>query len=418
MTTATPRTAFEPQVGSHLAHDIEHHLKRWAFAPFDMWSAWATSWFSYASNLWGRGATPHRVVNDVARFWSVATARPDSTWSTDHTVVTGWPIANLLDFSLPEDATAGPADQTPLLILPPQAGHNSKIVDFTPAQSQVRTAHEAGLTRVFVLEWLAATDATQGTTIDDYIAVMDETLEAIGGRAHLVGNCQGGWLATIYAALRPGAVASLAIGAAPIDFAAGSGPIVDGIQAVPRHVDSMRPYRMLVDLAGGNHAGQSQLLAFKAMEPAGEVQRLASVWANIGDEAYIARHLDFVSWFETVQDMPGAFYLWAVEHLFVNNELVRGELEIGGERVDLGRITAPVFLLAGTRDHITPPEQVWALAEHVGTPEADIHGRFVEAGHLGLFMGRKPLAEHWSQVFARMAVADITEPGATAGLQS
>jgi poly(3-hydroxyalkanoate) synthetase len=39
---------------------------------------------------------------------------------------------------------------------------------------------------------------------------------------------------------------------------------------------------------------------------------------------------------------PRPHYLWAVEHLFRDNELIRRELRVGGERVDLWRIVAPV----------------------------------------------------------------------------
>jgi poly(3-hydroxyalkanoate) synthetase len=104
-----------------------------------------------------------------------------------------------------------------------------------------------------------------------------------------------------------------------------------------------------------------------------------------------------------VQDIPGAFYLWIVEHLFAGNELVAGELEIGGERVDMARITCPVNLLAGERDHITPPAQVFAAADHVGTPATDVVTRVAPGGHLGLFMGSQALREHWPPLMANVA---------------
>jgi len=75
---------------------------------------------------------------------------------------------------------------------------------------------------------------------------------------------------------------------------------------------------------------------------------------------HLARHHHFEGWFEYVQDIPGAFYLWIVEHLFVENRFVAGTLEIGAERVDLGRIGCPLFLLGDARDDITPPVQVFA----------------------------------------------------------
>ena len=98
-------------------------------------------------------------------------------------------------------------------------------------------------------------------------------------------------------------------------------------------------------------------------------------------------------------------YLWAVEHLFLGNELVRGELTIDGTPVSLGAIRCPVALLGGARDHITPPEQVFALAGRVGTDPAEVTTRLVSGGHLGLFMGHDALATAWRPLFEGLAAA-------------
>ncbi|MEJ7718850.1 MAG: hypothetical protein WKF31_13130 [Thermoleophilaceae bacterium] len=42
------------------------------------------------------------------------------------------------------------------------------------------------------------------------------------------------------------------------------------------------------------------------------------------------RYRAFEDWFKHTQDIPGAFYLWIVEHLFRDNKLINGELEIAG----------------------------------------------------------------------------------------
>jgi poly(3-hydroxyalkanoate) synthetase len=94
-------------------------------------------------------------------------------------------------------------------------------------------------------------------------------------------------------------------------------------------------------------------------------------------------------------------YLWAVEHLFLRNELARDRLSIGGRRVSLAAIECPVHLLAGAEDHITPPQQVFALAEHVSSPE--VTTRLTSGGHLGLFMGRDALRTAWRPLFERLA---------------
>jgi len=47
-------------------------------------------------------------------------------------------------------------------------------------------------------------------------------------------------------------------------------------------------------------------------------------------------------------------YFGELLDMSVENQLAKGELQVLGERIDLGDITYPVYLLAGSTDHITP----------------------------------------------------------------
>jgi poly(3-hydroxyalkanoate) synthetase len=87
----------------------------------------------------------------------------------------------------------------------------------------------------------------------------------------------------------------------------------------------------------------------------------------------------------------GRCTLWIIEHLFVHNERARGLRVVDGRQVNSSAVDCPIFLLAGIKDHITPPEQVWALADLVATPAGHISRELVDGGHLGLFMGRAAL---------------------------
>lgn len=379
--------------------------QRWSQAPFDVTMALLEGWADYTTSAISRGrVSPLDVMEDSIAWWNAANVRAEPTWSTEHTVVRSWPQADLLDFSEP---TAS-ANVTPTLLLPPQAGHASTIVDYSQAQSQVRTAKAAGLDRVFVLSWKSATQETSESSIEDFIAIIDDTVAQLGGRINLVGDCQGGWLAVIYAALRPDAVASLAAAGAPIDFQAGQSAIQEWVRSLSGRGE-LDFYQNLVKVGHGNHLGTSQVLGFKMLEPAEEIVRAAALWGHIHDPVYVQRHEDFENWFDWPHDLPGAFYLWIVEHLFIKNELIKGELVVGGELVDLAQINCPIFMLAGTSDHITPPVQMFALADYVSTPESGIEQDLVEAGHLGLFMGRAALAGPWARVFTSIAELNSAE---------
>jgi poly(3-hydroxybutyrate) depolymerase len=290
----------------------------------------------------------------------------------------------------------------PTLVLPPQAGHDSCIVDYSPQQSQMRTILDAGLSRAFTLDWIGASAQTRDATIDDYLDVVDRAVDHAGGRVNLIGDCQGGWLATIYAALFPERINTLTIAGAPIDFHAGE-PVIGAVMERMAPGGDLSVYRALVAAGGGTLKGEHMLAGFILIKPDNEVARQAQLLANVHDPEHVARYREFEDWFKHTQDIPGAFYLWIVEHLFRDNELVRGELQVGGKRVDLASISCPLNLLGGAGDHITPPGQVFALAGAASTPEAEVTRRTTSGGHLGLFMGREALGEHWPPLLAEVA---------------
>jgi poly(3-hydroxybutyrate) depolymerase len=350
----------------------------------------------YWSGALARGATPFDVAADAFRWWDAMTDRRRPQWSSANEVVLASPIAALRDFGRGSRARVKPT-----LVLPPQAGHHSSIVDYSADQSQIDTIRGAGLERVWSMEWLGATQATKHATVEDYIAFLDDALELIGEPVNLIGDCQGGWLAAIYAALRPELVNTLTLAGSPIDFHAGDGPIREWVRLLCA-AGGMSFYEGLVASGGGCLPGRYLLDGFIVIKPENELSKQLDLLLSLDDPKHRERYRDFEDWFKHTQDLPGDFYLWIVAELFRDNKLVRGELEVGGESVDLGRIAMPLYLLAGATDHITPPPQVFAAREHVSTPAGRTVERTTSGGHLGLFMGREALRDHWPPILAGM----------------
>ncbi|HXV92972.1 MAG TPA: DUF3141 domain-containing protein [Pseudonocardia sp.] len=344
-----------------------------------------------------RGADPLALAARGTLWWTTMSDRRTPQWHLPHRTVLRAPFVEVHDFS-PADHDP---DVVPTLVLPPQAGHSSHVIDFAPGQSQLEVLRDAGLSRLYAAEWLPATAATRDTTIGDYLGVVDRAIVQMGGRANLVGDCQGGWLAAIYAALHPQRVHTLTLAGAPIDFHTGESLIAASTHVLTRSM-GMAPYRALVALNGGNMSGRAVLANFILMQPQTEIGRQLQLLANLDDPAHVERYQVFEDWFKHTQDIPGAFYLWLVDHLFHRNELVRGRLVVDGRIADLRNITCPLFLLAGAKDHITPPPQLFAAADAVGTPSSDIVLRTAAGGHLGLFTGRKALTEDWPVLMAEV----------------
>ncbi|MCW0214504.1 MAG: alpha/beta fold hydrolase [Pseudonocardia sp.] len=352
--------------------------------------------------------TPMETAVRGVLWWSTMLDRRVPQWHLPNEIVLSTPFAHLRDFTAPEDRDDA---VVPTLVLPPQAGHSSTVVDFSPQQSQIAVIRAAGLTRVYALDWRPATAATRTVDVTDYLDVIDRSIRRMGGKANLVGDCQGGWLATIYAALHPERVHTLTLAGAPIDFHAGDSVIAASTQAMAGKL-GMAPYKALVAAGGGNMPGRAVLANFIMIQPQSEIARQLQLLANVDDAAHVERYRMFEDWFKHTQDIPGAFYLWLVENLFWKNRLISGELEIDGEKVDMRAITCPLFLLAGSTDHITPPAQLFAAAEAVGTPAKEITKRTATGGHLGLFMGRDALRQDWPPLLeAVRALSDSSSTG-------
>jgi poly(3-hydroxyalkanoate) synthetase len=304
-------------------------------------------------------------------------------------------IVKLLDFSTPVEG-----EVIPTLILPPQAGHHSYIADYSPEQSQVQMLRQNGLGAIYCLEWLPATQETKHTVIENYIEAVHYCITRLGGKANLIGDCQGGWLASIFAALHPEMVNTLSVAGAPIDCQAGDGQIKETVNANAKLFPDggMALYRSLVAMGDGILDGRFMVMGFNFMKPGQTSLRYMGLYKNIHDSEQLERFREMKNWYDFTQNIAGDFYLWIVQHLFRDNELIQGKLVVAGQTVDLSQIKCPLFLVGGVRDHVTTPDQVFAMRQYVGTPPEHIHEYLVDAGHIGLFMGKNVLTETWSVI--------------------
>ncbi len=362
-------------------------------------TTWLEGWTALSTGMTDCFAASLREAPrplDVTRWMSLATRRDRPGWSTPHQIVFDAPLARLRDFS-----SSSPRGLVPTLVLPPQAGHDSCIVDYAPDQSQMRTIVEAGLRRAYTLDWVGATPDTADASIEDYLDVIDRAVEHCGGRVNLVGDCQGGWLATIYAALAPERVNTLTIAGAPIDFHAGE-PVIGEVLRWLAPGGDLSFYEAMVAAGGGVLKGENMLGGFVLIQPGAEISRQLELLCNLDDAGYVERYREFEDWFKFTQDIPGGLYLWIVRHLFIENQLIEGTLEVRGQLADLGRLDMPLNLLGGANDHITPPDQVFALADYASTPADAVLRRVSSGGHLGLFMGHEALRQQWPPLLAEV----------------
>jgi len=335
-----------------------------------------------------------KLAADNLRFAATAgeiESPPLPRWATKNRICLDLPTMLLRDFSPEPDSGA-----LPVLIDAPYAGHRAMIADYESGQSLVETMLGCGIPRVLVTDWKSATEQMKYFSIDTYLAELLVAMEAIGGRACLVGLCQGGWMAAMFAARFPARVHSLVLAGSPIDTSAGGGAIGKFAHEVP-----MQFFEDMVAAGGGRMLGKFMLAGWKNMHP--DEQYLAKyldLYAHIEDKSYIRRTEHFERWYENPIDLPGTWYLQAIQALFKENRFAKGRFVALGRRIVLRDVHVPVYLLAGEADDITPPEQVFRAARLLGTPARSVVKRLVPGGHIGLFMGSRTLDLVWPEVGA------------------
>jgi poly(3-hydroxybutyrate) depolymerase len=284
----------------------------------------------------------------------------------------------------------------PIVFVAPEAGHNSQIVDYGPEQSLVECAKNYYAGDIYVAEKLPAGPRDTEYSLDDSMKALYACINYIGEPVNLVGLCQGGWQSAIFTALFPESVKTLTLAAAPIDFQKGDGPIKEWVASLP-----MSYFESLIGSGNGNMPGSLIVFGFMMMNAA---DRFFGddilLYKHIDDPEFISRRKRFDSWYKLTQSVPGKLYRETVKSLFIENKLVKGDLVILGRKVDLSKINQPVYLIAGTKDDITPPAQLFALKDHISSPP--VTEMMVRAGHIGVFMAKNVIKDYWSPLLTEL----------------
>ena len=339
------------------------------------------------------GEAGMKLFQDNLRYVAEAeeiTAPPKPAWATSNHVLLNLDTMRLRDFS----PIGYVPSQAPVLIDAPYAGHSSTIADYAKGQSLVETLQAGGLKHVLVTDWKSATDAMKNFDIDKYLSDINTAVDHLGGTVDLIGLCQGGWMSTMYAARFPHKVRSLVLAGAPIDTDAGNGSIKRLAHMLP-----LSFFEEMVAAGGGRMRGQTMLAGWKNMNPEEQyLGKYLELYQHIEDKNYIQRTETFERWYENPIDLPGAYYLQAIQQIFKENRLAKGQFVGLGKCLSLKDIVCSVYLLAGAQDDITTKEQVFDAEKYLGTPKAEITKKLASGGHIGLFMGSKTLAECWPAI--------------------
>jgi poly(3-hydroxyalkanoate) synthetase len=318
-------------------------------------------------------------------------------WTTSNTVALELASMRLRNFST---ETGGLAT----LICAPYALHSATIADFAPGHSVVEALYQGGLSRVFVTDWRSATPETRYFSIDNYLADLNVAVDELGPPLDLIGLCQGGWLALVYAARFPKKVRRLVLVGTPIDIAAAESQLSRFVADVP-----LSMFDELVRQGEGIVHGDRMLESWGISSRFNEAEAVLQNPPDL-DSARGRELCDrFRQWYAETLNLPGVFYLQVVKWLFKENQIAERRFVALGQQVDLTQLRAPIFLLAASNDEVVSVDQLFATTRLVGTPAELLEKMTEPCGHLSLFLGSKALDGSWCMI-SHWLSSELKEP--------
>ncbi|MFN3524106.1 MAG: class I poly(R)-hydroxyalkanoic acid synthase [Phenylobacterium sp.] len=272
-------------------------------------------------------------------------------------------IIQLLQF----DPTTEQVHEIPLLIFPPWI-NKFYILDLRPENSMIRWLTSQGIT-VFVVSWVNPDAALATKTFEDYMvegiyaastAVMKQCdVETV----NTVGYCIGGTLLSSTLA-HMAAIGDKRIGSATF-FAAQQDFTEAGDLLLFTNEDWLKTLEGKMDEGGGVLSGQAMADTFNVLRSNDLIWSFFVSNYLMGKEP---RPFDLLFWNSDQTRMPKTLHLFYLRKFYGENALAKGELELGGVKLDLSKVKTPIYVQSSKEDHIAPARSVYKGARLFGGP--------------------------------------------------
>jgi polyhydroxyalkanoate synthase len=268
--------------------------------------------------------------------------------------------------------------QRPLLIFPPWI-NKFYILDLTAEKSFIKWAVAQGYT-VFVVSWANPDDELANKTFESYLLegvypALDAVQQATGEKeVNAIGYCIGGTLLTTalahMAAKGDKRIKAATFFAAQADFSeAGELKVFIDTEQIDALGEKM-------DRAGG-------LLESNEMSNTFNMLRSNDlIWSFVVNNYLLGKEpapFDLLYWNSDQTNMPKEMHLFYLRECYLNNTLSKGEMVLGGETLDLGKIKIPVYLQSSIDDHIAPYRSVYKSTKLLG---GEVNFIIAGSGHI------------------------------------
>jgi polyhydroxyalkanoate synthase len=262
------------------------------------------------------------------------------------------------------------------------------MTDLQDDRSLVRNLLEQG-EDVYLIDWGYPDGADRWLTLDDYLnGYLDRAVDAVSKRhgldaINLLGICQGGTFSLCYTAMHPEKVKNLVTMVTPVDF------------QTPDNMLSHWVQRMNVDLfvdTLGNVPAELMNWVYLMLKPLRlNQQKYVGLVDILDNPAELKNFLRMERWIFDSPDQAGEAFRQFIKDFYQQNKLIKGDLQIGNQPVDLGMISQPVLNIYANQDHLVPPDASRPLGRHLGTK--DYTELAFKGGHIGIYVSSRAQRE-------------------------
>jgi polyhydroxyalkanoate synthase len=131
--------------------------------------------------------------------------------------------------------------------------------------------------------------------------------------------------------------------------------------------------------------------SFGMLKPSMNISKYLGVIDSLDDRDKVMNFLRMEKWKGDLPAITGEMYRKYIKDLFRDNKLIKGEMELGGRKIDLKKMTVPYLNVYATDDNIIPNESTKPVMDKIGSKDKKEYP--FPGGHIGVFVGSRSQKE-------------------------
>ncbi len=275
--------------------------------------------------------------------------------------------------------------------------NRSYVLDLMPGNSFVEYLVNQGFD-VYLLDWGIPGEEDTKLSFEHYVldyiarAVKKVLRHANTEQCSILGYCMGGTMSAMYATLFPDSpLRNLILLTTPTDFTAE----LTGLYGIWINEKHFNPDLLVQTFA--NVPGELINTGNRMLKP---VANYVGIYVTMLDRILHDRPMDTMlamhKWVNDGVPFAGeAFRQW-IRDFYQQNKLIKGEISLRGQRVDLSHISCSVLNIAGKRDHMCTPAQAEAIMRFISSQDKEFC--VLDAGHVGLLTSASAKNNLWPKI--------------------